>query len=49
LSAEFGDKMKVLYEKDLAAAHEITYENWKKRSIYTRMKERAARLWARFL
>jgi cardiolipin synthase len=49
LSAEFGDKMRVLYEKDLEAAHEIKYEDWKKRSIYTRMKERAARLWARFL
>jgi cardiolipin synthase len=49
LSAEFGDKMRALYEKDLEAAHEIKYEDWKKRSIYTRMKERAARLWARFL
>lgn len=49
LSAEFGDKMKALYEKDLEAAHHITHAEWKKRSIYSRLKERAARLWARFL
>jgi cardiolipin synthase len=49
LGQEFGDKMKVLYEKDLAAAHLITHEQWKKRSLYARLKERSARIWARFL
>ena len=49
LGADFGDKMKVLFEKDLAASHLITHEDWKKRSLYARLKERAARLWARFL
>lgn len=49
LGQEFGDKMKALFEKDLASSHLITHEQWKKRSLYSRLKERSARIWARFL
>jgi cardiolipin synthase len=49
LGQEFGDKMKILFEKDLASSHLITHEQWGKRSLYARLKERSARLWARFL
>lgn len=49
LGQSFGTQMQVLFEKDLQSSKEITLETWRKRSISTRIKERAARLWARWL
>lgn len=49
LGQGFGTQMQALFEKDLASSTEITLGNWKKRPITTRLKENAARLWARFL
>lgn len=49
LGQDFGDKMKKLFEKDLESSHLLTHAQWKKRSLYARLKERSARLWARFL
>lgn len=49
LGQDFGDKMKRLFEKDLESSHLLTHAQWKKRSLYARLKERSARLWARFL
>ena len=49
LGQEFGEKMQRTFEKDLTASKLITLEAWRARSIGARVKERAARLWARFL
>lgn len=49
LGQEFSAKMKTLYEKDLESSKLITLEEWRKRSLISRLKENSARLWARFL
>jgi len=49
LGQDFGMQMQAMYEKDLASSKQITLEEWRNRSILKRVKERAARFWARFL
>ena len=49
LGPEFGDRMKALFAKDLAASREITLTAWQDRPIQDRLKEAAARTWARML
>jgi len=49
LGQDFGAQMQAMYEKDLESSKQITLEDWRKRSIVARIKERAARFWARFL
>lgn len=49
LGQDFGTKMLQAFEKDLTASKQITLEAWRSRPITTRLKEKAARLWARFL
>jgi cardiolipin synthase len=49
LGQEFGAKMQTLFEKDLESSKAITLQAWRNRSISMRIKERAARLWARLL
>jgi cardiolipin synthase A/B len=49
LSQNFGEKMQEVFEKDLTASKQITLKAWRARSIATRLKEQAARLWARLL
>ncbi len=49
LSQDFGGKMQMIFEKDLTTSKLITLEAWRARSIGARVKERAARLWARLL
>jgi cardiolipin synthase len=49
LGQDFGKKMLSLYESDLALSKRITLDEWKKRSIFSRLKENFARLWARLL
>ncbi len=49
LSQPFGDQMLHLFNNDLNDAKEITLKDWRNRPITLRIKEQAARLWARFL
>jgi cardiolipin synthase len=49
LGQDFGAQMQTLFEKDLESSKLVTLEEWKKRSIGARIKERAARLWAHWL
>jgi cardiolipin synthase len=49
LGQGFGTQMQTMFENDLASSKLITLESWRNRSIVARFKERAARLWARFL
>ena len=49
LGQGFGEQMQTLFEKDLQSSELITRKVWRKRSIATRIKEQAARLWARLL
>ncbi|NOS95993.1 MAG: cardiolipin synthase [Methylotenera sp.] len=49
LGQDFGDQMQALFEKDLESSKLVTLESWRKRPVSSRIKERAARLWARFL
>jgi cardiolipin synthase len=49
LGQGFGTQMQSMFEKDLESSTVITLESWRSRSIAARIKERAARLWARFL
>jgi len=49
LGQDFGEQMQVMFEKDLESSRPVTLDVWRKRSIGARMKEKAARLWARWL
>ena len=49
LGQGFGIEMQTLFENDLQSSELITLKTWRKRSISTRLKEQAARLWARLL
>lgn len=49
LGQDFGAQMQAMYEKDLESSKQITLEDWRNRSISLRIKEKAARFWARFL
>ena len=49
LGQGFGTEMQSLFERDLQSSELITLKTWRKRSLSTRLKEQAARLWARLL
>ena len=49
LGQNFGAQMQKMFEQDLASSRQITLQDWRKRSIGARIKERSARLWARLL
>lgn len=49
LDRDFGNQMQAMFNKDLESCKAITLEDWEKRSLFMRFKEKAARLWARFL
>lgn len=49
LGQDFGGQMQTMFEKDLESSKLITLKAWRSRSIAARIKERVARLWARFL
>jgi cardiolipin synthase len=49
LGQDFAAQMQTLFEKDLESSKLVTLEEWRKRSIGARIKERAARLWAHWL
>ncbi len=49
LGQDFGTQMQKLFEEDLVSSKQITLQDWRRRSIGARIKERSARLWARLL
>ncbi len=49
LGQDFGARMQALFEHDQESSRLITLEEWRKRSLGARIKERAARLWAHLL
>lgn len=49
LGQEFGAQMQAMFEQDLESSTLITLESWRKRSLLARIKEQAARVWARWL
>jgi cardiolipin synthase len=49
LGPEFAAQMNAVFEKDLAASDEITLQAWRERPLAERMRETAARAWARLL
>ncbi|SFI34332.1 cardiolipin synthase [Nitrosomonas sp. Nm34] len=49
LGQDFGTQMQTLFENDLKSSKLVTLEKWRKRSISTRILERAGRLWAQWL
>jgi len=49
LGQDFGAQMQAMFEKDLESSKLVTLESWRNRSIGTRIREWAARLWARWL
>ncbi len=49
LGQDFGDQMQNMFYQDLTVSQQITLEDWRNRPVSSRIKERAARLWARFL
>lgn len=49
LGQDFGAQMQNMFEQDLASSKQIILQDWRRRSIGARIKERSARLWARLL
>ncbi len=49
LGQDFGTQMQTLFENDLKYSKLVTLEEWRKRSISTRILESAGRLWAQWL
>jgi len=49
LGQDFGAQMQAMFEKDLESSKAVTLDEWRNRSLLIRLKEMAARLWARFL
>ena len=46
---DFGAELNSLFQKDLESSKLITPEEWNKRSLGERFKEKMASLWARWL
>jgi cardiolipin synthase len=44
VSRDFGQRMEEVFKRDQKAAHEITLDQWKHRSVWQRVKEFSARL-----
>lgn len=49
LSNTFGEQMHAMFQRDLKTSELITLEQWKKRPLTSRIKEKAARIWAYWL
>jgi cardiolipin synthase len=49
LGAEFGDRMRADFTRDVAQSSQITLEQWRHRSIMMRLKEKVARVWQYWL
>jgi cardiolipin synthase len=49
LGTEFGDRMREMFERDVAQSEQIALERWRRRSIGLRAKEKFSRLWQYWL
>jgi cardiolipin synthase len=49
LGTEFGDQVRTMFAKDLAASDEITLDKWERRALHLRLKELFARIWEYWL
>lgn len=49
LGVDFARQLEALFERDLAAADEITGETWQARGLGSRIKELFSRMWAYYL
>lgn len=49
LGADMAGQLEALFERDLAASHEMTADAWSRRGIRNRIKEAFSRLWAYYL
>ncbi|HTL91210.1 MAG TPA: cardiolipin synthase [Steroidobacteraceae bacterium] len=49
LGPEFGAQMRRIFESDIAQSNVITAETWRQRSLGSRMREGAARVWEYWL
>jgi cardiolipin synthase len=49
LGAEFGERMRAVFNGDLAQSQQITIEDWEHRSLDLRVKEKLSRLWQYWL
>ena len=49
LGAEFGERMRASFDRDLAASKPITLEEWERRPIGARLKEWFGRMWEYWL
>ncbi|MDP1535114.1 MAG: phospholipase D-like domain-containing protein, partial [Rubrivivax sp.] len=49
LGPDFGQQVKAMFDKDLAASETITLEQWQRRPVDMRVKEWFARIWEYWL
>ena len=49
IGPEFGQQMRVMFDRDLAVSDEITAEQWSKRGLGARFMEGVARMWGYWL
>ena len=49
IGREFGQKMRAMFDGDLAASQAINLESWERRALSLRFKEWMARVWGRLL
>jgi cardiolipin synthase len=49
LGKDFAGEMETMFEDDLKESKEVTLEQWKKRPLFDRVRERFARLLRRWL
>lgn len=49
LGQDFGAQMETLFKQDIEASHQITLEEWRKRPVLSRIKEKLSKLWAYWL
>lgn len=49
LGQDFGAQMQAMFQSDLKLSKQVLLESWRQRSIADRIRERAARIWARWL
>ena len=49
LGQDFASQMQTMFENDLESSTLITLDAWRERKLSAKVKEKAARLWARWL
>ena len=49
LGQDFGGQMEAMFKADIESSHQITLEEWRKRPILSRVKEKLSKLWAYWL